>query len=287
MRQPLRRAERTRRQFTEQLGRGYSDAMAQEPQNEPKNQGGGADPREIAKFDRMAAEFWDPAGPMAPLHKMQPARLAFFVDQIAAEFGRPPQRPRPFEGLRLLDVGCGGGLLSEAMTRLGADVTGVDASEAGVAVARAHAEAMALPVSYRVCTAETVAQEVEAGEQAPFDVVIASEVIEHVENADGFLSALSAVAAPGGLVLLSTLNRTAASFMLGIVAAEHILRWLPPGTHDWRRFVPPGALAAGLAAAGLRPVARAGFVYDPFADKFRVDPDNLMVNYAMAAVKTA
>lgn len=262
--------------------------MAQEPQNQGVASAiGGADPREIAKFDRMAADFWDPAGPMAPLHKMQPARLAFFVDQIAAEFGRPPQRPRPFEGLRLLDVGCGGGLLSEAMTRLGAEVTGVDASEAGIAVARAHAEAMGLPVAYRACTAETVVQEIAAGETAPFDVVIASEVIEHVEDVGGFLSCLSATAAPGGVALLSTLNRTAASFALGIVAAEHLLRWLPPGTHDWRRFVPPETLAEKLGAAGLRPVARAGFVYEPLADRFRVDPRNLAVNYAMAAVKVA
>ena len=260
--------------------------MAQQPQNHGIGAQGGADPREIAKFDKMAADFWDPAGPMAPLHKMQPARLAFFVDQIAAEFGRPPQRPRPFEGLRLLDVGCGGGLLAEAMARLGAEVTGVDASEAGIAVARRHAEGMGLAIHYRVCTAEAVVAEIAEGKLAPFDVVIASEVIEHVENVDGFLAALSAAAAPGGLALLSTLNRTALSFALGIVAAEHIWRWLPPGTHDWRRFVPPERLASGLGAAGLRPVARAGFVFDPIADRFRVDPRNLAVNYAMAAVKT-
>ena len=235
---------------------------------------------EVAKFDRMAAQWWDPAGEAAPLHRMNPCRLDWIADQIAAQFGRDRRAPRPFDGLALLDVGCGGGLVAEPMARLGATVTGIDAAEAGIAVAREHAAAGGLSIDYRCTTVEAL-----GAEGAAFDAVLALEIIEHVPDPAAFIGALGHVLRPGGIVILTTLNRTPQSFLKAIVGAEYVLRWLPRGTHDWRRFVTPAELEAMFQTHALRPVARTGMVYAPLADRWRLDARDLSVNYAMAAVR--
>ena len=238
------------------------------------------DEGEIAKFQRMAARWWDPEGDAAPLHRMNPCRLDFVVAQIAAQFGRDTRATTPFAGLSILDVGCGGGLTAEPMARLGAAVTGLDAADAAIAVARAHAAEGGLSIDYRLSTVEAL-----AAEGAGFDAVLALEIVEHVPEPATFVAALASVLKPGGLLIMSTLNRTPASFLKAILGAEYLLRWLPPGTHDWRRFVEPAALAGLMERVGLRPVARAGMVYAPLSGRWRLDRDDLSVNYLMAAVR--
>ncbi|TVQ54408.1 MAG: bifunctional 2-polyprenyl-6-hydroxyphenol methylase/3-demethylubiquinol 3-O-methyltransferase UbiG [Rhodobacteraceae bacterium] len=241
---------------------------------------GTIDAAEVAKFDRMAAAWWDPHGEAAPLHAMNPCRLDYLCAMIAAQFGRDLKAPAPFEGLAILDVGCGGGLVAEPMARLGAAVTGVDAAGEGIAVARAHAAAQGLTIDYRETTAETL-----VAEGAAFDVVLALEIVEHVADLDAFLAALSGLARPGGLAILSTLNRTPQSFMAAVVGAEWLLRWLPRGTHDWRKFVTPDELSESLTRAGLAPVDRMGMVYAPLSGRWRLDGAALSANYLMTAVK--
>lgn len=241
---------------------------------------GGVDRDEIAKFDSIAGAWWDPDGPMAPLHAMQPVRLDFLIEQLAAQLGRDPARREPFAGLAIADVGCGAGLLSEPLARLGAAVTAVDAAADAVAAARAHAAAGGLAVDYRVATAEDL-----GAEGARFDAVVSFEVVEHVADRAAFVGALGRLVRPGGLVALSTLNRTPASYALAVVAAERVLGWLPAGTHDWRKFVTPDELSADLTAAGLRPVASTGFVYRPISRRWRRDPSDMSINYAIAAEK--
>jgi 2-polyprenyl-6-hydroxyphenyl methylase/3-demethylubiquinone-9 3-methyltransferase len=240
------------------------------------------DAAEVAKFERMAAAWWDPKGEAAPLHAMNPCRMDYVAAQAAAQFGRDRRARAPLAGLTALDVGCGGGLATEPLARLGAQATGIDASEQGIAVARAHAEAAGLSIGYRVATAETL-----AAEPARFDLVLALEVVEHTPDPAAFLRALAALAKPGGLVILSTLNRTARSFAAAIVGAEWVLRWLPRGTHDWRRFLAPQELAALATQAGLAPVDRTGMVWSPFSGAWRLDPRDLSVNYLLAAAKPA
>lgn len=255
----------------------------------PPDAGGEArvDASEVAKFDRIAADWWRLDGPFAPLHKMQPVRLDFIKDQIAAEFGllRSKTAPRPYAPLRLVDIGCGGGLLCEPMARLGAAVTGLDASEHAIAVARAHAAEGGLKIDYRQATSHTLAAEIAAGAAAPYDAALSFEVVEHVADPDAFLRDMAALLKPGGLAMVSTMNRTALSLALGVVAAEYVLGWLPRGSHDWRRFLAPDSLAEAMSRAGLEPVDRAGFVYDPLADGFRRSKTDLQINYAIAAVK--
>ena len=238
------------------------------------------DPDELAKFEAMAADWWDPQGTLKPLHMLNPCRLDYITDQIAAEFERDLRAPRPFAGLRVLDVGCGGGLLCEPMARLGAAVTGADAASEVIAAAQLHAEAQGLAIDYRHTTAEAL-----AATDARFDVVMAMEVIEHVADRAALLGACAALLRPGGLMLCSTLNRTAKSYALAIVGAEHLLRWLPRGTHDWRRFVTPDELEALLSGAGLEPVDRKGFVYDPLRDRWSVSARDLSVNYVTASLR--
>ncbi len=241
---------------------------------------GTIDAGEVAKFEAMAAEWWDPNGKFKPLHMLNPCRLDYVIDQICAEFGRDAKASRPFEGLRLLDIGCGGGLLSEPMARLGAEVVGADAAPRNIPVARLHAEQSGLAIDYRHTTAEALA---EAGER--FDVVLNMEVVEHVADPLAYLTACHDLLKPGGLMICSTLNRNPKSFVMAIIGAEHVMRWLPKGTHDWRRFLTPDELFDLITRAGLEPVDRKGFVFNPIAWSWRISDRDLSVNYVTASVR--
>lgn len=240
------------------------------------------DPAEVAKFEAMAAEWWDPNGKFRPLHLMNPCRLDYITRQIAAEFGRDLTAEAPFAGLRLLDIGCGGGLLSEPMARLGATVVGADAAPRNIPVAQSHAEQSGLDIDYRHTTAEALAA---AGEQ--FDVVLNMEVVEHVASPLDYLTACRQLLKPGGLMICSTLNRNAKSFMMAIVGAEWVMRWLPKGTHDWAKFITPDELYGLLRQAGLDPVDRQGMVFNPLGWSWSISPRDLSVNYVTASVKRA
>ena len=240
------------------------------------------DPAEVAKFEAMAAEWWDPQGKFKPLHMMNPVRLDYITRQIAAEFGRDLAGPRPFAGLRILDIGCGGGLLSEPMARLGAEVMGADAAEGNIPVARLHAEEQGLAIDYRHTTAEALAA---AGEV--FDVVLAMEIVEHVADPQAFLNTCRDLIKPGGLLIASTINRNAKSFMLAIVGAEWVMRWLPRGTHDWAKFITPDELAGFVRSAGLDAVDRKGFVFNPVSWTWAISDRDLSVNYVLAGVRRA
>ncbi|MFV3129900.1 bifunctional 2-polyprenyl-6-hydroxyphenol methylase/3-demethylubiquinol 3-O-methyltransferase UbiG [Niveispirillum sp. KHB5.9] len=238
------------------------------------------DPAEIERFSRIAAEWWDPAGKFRPLHKFNPVRLAWLRDAICKAHGRDPLAPRPLEGLRIIDVGCGGGLLAEPLARLGASVTGIDAAEKNVKTAAAHAAEAGVDVDYRAATAEDLAA---AGER--FDVVLAMEIVEHVADVDLFVAAVAALAKPGGLVFMATLNRTGKSFLFGILAAEYVLRWLPRGTHDWKRFLKPSELTGTLRRAGVVVKELSGVAYNPVSDRFSLAPKDLDVNYMLWGVR--
>ena len=238
------------------------------------------DTAEIAKFEAMAAEWWDPEGKFRPLHMLNPCRLDYITAQIAAEFDRDLTADAPFSGLRLLDIGCGGGLLSEPMARLGAGVVGVDAAGGNIPVARLHAEQAGLQIDYRNTTAEALAA---AGER--FDVILNMEVIEHVSDPAGFLHSCHDLLNPGGLMICSTINRTVRSFALAIIGAEYVMRWLPRGTHDWNRFITPDELFALLRGAGLKPVDRKGFVFSPLRRDWALSERDLSVNYVTACIR--
>ncbi|MEM7073927.1 MAG: bifunctional 2-polyprenyl-6-hydroxyphenol methylase/3-demethylubiquinol 3-O-methyltransferase UbiG [Pseudomonadota bacterium] len=240
------------------------------------------DAGEIAKFEAMAAEWWDPNGKFRPLHMLNPCRLDYITGQIAAEFDRDLTARTPFAGLRLLDIGCGGGLLSEPMARLGAEVVGADAAERNIPVARLHAEQSGLEIDYRHTSAEDLAA---AGER--FDVVLNMEVVEHVANPQTYLNACAALLQPGGLHVCSTLNRNAKSYAMAIVGAERIMRWLPVGTHEWSKFITPDELYEQLRQAGLVPVDKKGFVFNPLSWSWRISDRDLSVNYVTASLKPA
>lgn len=245
--------------------------------------GSSVDAAEIEKFAAQAQDWWDPEGNFRPLHRLNPARLGFIRDRLRAHFGMAGSQgaaAKPLKGLRLLDVGCGGGLLAEPLARMGAQVTAIDAAEESVAAAKQHAKAVGLEIDYRAVTAEELA----AGGET-FDAVLSLEVVEHVADVPGFLATLSSLVRPGGALLLSTLNRTPKSFMLAIVGAEYLLRWVPRGTHDWKRFLKPSELAAALRPEGLEVTALSGLVYNPLTDSWRCDEQDLDVNYLMMAVK--
>lgn len=238
------------------------------------------DAAEIAKFEAMAAEWWDPTGKFKPLHMLNPCRLGYAVAQIAAQHGRDPKARRPFEGLRLLDIGCGGGLLSEPMARLGAEVVGVDPAPRNIPVARIHAGQSGLEIDYRVATAEDMAA---AGER--FDVILNMEVVEHVPDPQAYLDACAALLNPGGITTISTINRNAKSYAMAIVGAEWVMRWLPRGTHDWRKFITPDELAAMTARSGLQAVDRKGFAFNPLTWQWGISNQDFSVNYVISAVR--
>ncbi len=238
-----------------------------------------AAPEEIAKFSAMADTWWDPSGDFQPLHKFNPSRIRFVRDRMAAHFGRDPSSPQPFAGLKLIDIGCGGGLIAEPMARLGFDVTGIDAAEKNIGVARVHAARSELGITYEVATPEEI---ITRGQR--YDVVLALEVVEHVTDVEAFLQAAAGLVAPGGALIAATLNRTLKSLATAKIGAEYILRWLPPGTHDWRKFVKPSELTAGLRHGGLSVTELAGMSYDLFTDTWRTSKD-LDVNYMALAVK--
>jgi len=238
------------------------------------------DPAEVAKFEAMAAEWWDPNGKFKPLHMLNPCRLDYIVTQIAAQFGRDLKAPAPFEGLRLLDIGCGGGLLSEPMARLGATVVGADAAPRNIPVAQLHAEQSGLEIDYRNCAAEDLAA---AGEA--FDIVLAMEIIEHVADPQGFVDTCASLLKPGGLMLCSTMNRNPKSYLIAIIGAEYVMRWLPKGTHEWSKFITPDELYGLIRNAALDPVDRKGMVFNPVAWRWSLSDRDLSVNYVTASVK--
>jgi 2-polyprenyl-6-hydroxyphenyl methylase/3-demethylubiquinone-9 3-methyltransferase len=235
------------------------------------------DPAEVAKFSALAAQWWDPSGKFAPLHKFNPVRLSFIRGQAAARFSRDPRALAPFEGLSLLDIGCGGGLLSEPMARMGFAVTGADASEKNIGTARAHAAQSGVGVSYRATTAETLAEEGQC-----FDVVLNMEVVEHVADVDAYLSACARLVKPGGITIVATLNKTLKSLALAKVAAEYVLGWMPPGTHDWNRFIPPDHLRQKLEDSGLTVLKTQGVSFDVLTWDWRLSSD-VDVNYIIVA----
>jgi len=239
------------------------------------------DEGEVAQFSRLAGQWWDPHGPMAALHRLNPARLAYIRDRAAARFDRDPKRLDSLAGLRILDIGCGGGILCEPLARLGAAVVGIDPSPDNIAVAGRHAANAGLSIDYRDTSAEALAQ---AGEI--FDVVLAMEVVEHVADVGLFVASAAAMAKPGGLLFVATLNRTVKSFALAIVGAEYILRWLPRGTHKWDKFVTPNELEIALERSGARIIDETGVIYNLLGDRWQLSAD-MDVNYMVVAEKAA
>ncbi len=238
------------------------------------------DPGEVAKFEAMAAEWWNPIGKFRPLHLMNPCRLDYITGQIAGEYGRDLTKPLPFAGLRILDIGCGGGLLSEPMARLGAEVVGADAAPRNIPVAQVHAEQSGLVIDYRFTTAEDLAA---LGEQ--FDVVLNMEVVEHVSDPLAYLTACKDLLKPGGIMICSTLNRNPKSFVMAIIGAEWVMRWLPKGTHDWTKFITPDELYGLIGQAGLAPLDRKGMVFNPISWGWSLSSRDLSVNYVTTSRK--
>ena len=235
------------------------------------------DAAEVERFSRYAADWWNPRGPMAALHKFNPVRLAYIRDQTAVGFGRDPKKLDCLKGLRMLDIGCGGGILSEPLARLGASMVGADPSEDNIAAAQAHASKAGVAVDYRATTAEGLSA---ANER--FDVVLAMEVVEHVADVEAFMGACAAMVKPGGLMIAATLNRTLKSFALAIVGAEYVLRWLPRGTHQWNKFVKPEELESAIERNALQVIGERGVIYNPLADRWQLSSD-MDVNYMLVA----
>ena len=236
------------------------------------------EPDEVARFDRIARTWWDPNGDFRPLHELNPIRVAWLRQALTYHLGLDARSERPFEGLRMVDIGCGGGLVTEAVAGLGADVLGIDASPESVRVAEIHAAQQEVDVRYRLAAPEDL-----VAEGATFDAVISLEVVEHVADLDRFVGACAALMRPGGAIVLSTINRTLKSLALAKIGAEYVLRWLPVGTHDWRKFVKPSELAAVLRRHDLALTDLGGIVYDPLQRKWSLGRD-LDVNYMALAV---
>ena len=240
------------------------------------------DRKEVEQFSRIAAEWWDPKGKFAPLHKFNPVRLSFIRDQVQERFGRDPKAIRPFEGLRLLDIGCGGGLLCEPMARLGFQVTGVDASERNIGTASAHAAEQGLSIDYRATTAEDL---LAAGER-PFDVILNMEVIEHVADPGAYLRDCARLLAPGGLMIVATLNRTLKALALAKIGAEYVLRWVPAGTHDWNKFLKPEELRGFLVGEPVAVHGPYGVAFNPLTDRW-VRSADCDINYLVTVTRDA
>ena len=239
------------------------------------------DTAEVERFSRLAADWWNPRGPMAPLHKFNPVRLGYIRDQAVMHFQRDPRRLDCLNGLRILDIGCGAGLLSEPLARIGAEMVGADPAANNIEVAKLHAEEAGVSVDYRCTTAEALA---DAGER--FNIVLAMEVVEHVSDVGLFIRRCAEMVKPGGLMITATLNRTLKAFALAIVGAEYVLRWLPRGTHQWDKFVTPAELESALQAAGLRRIGESGVIYNLLADKWQLSSD-MDVNYLLTAERPA
>jgi 2-polyprenyl-6-hydroxyphenyl methylase/3-demethylubiquinone-9 3-methyltransferase len=238
------------------------------------------DQAEVERFSRHAADWWDARGPMAALHKFNPVRLGYIRDKATERFGRDPKKLDCLKGLRMLDIGCGGGILSEPLARLGAQMVGADPSEENIVVASAHAQESGVAVDYRTTTAEELAAAKER-----FDVVLAMEVVEHVADVGAFVTTCAAMVKPGGLMIAATLNRTLKSFALAIVGAEYVLRWLPRGTHQWDKFVTPNELELAFERGGLQVIGERGVIYNPFADRWQLSSD-MDVNYMLVAERS-
>jgi 2-polyprenyl-6-hydroxyphenyl methylase/3-demethylubiquinone-9 3-methyltransferase len=238
------------------------------------------DPAEVERFSRIAEEWWDPAGKFAPLHRLNPLRLGYIRDRAAAHWQREPLWEAPLGGLSLLDIGCGGGLLSEPMARLGANITGIDASGRNIATASLHAERQELAIDYRETTAEAL-----AGSGSQFDIVLALEIVEHVADVDLFLRSCGQLVKPGGLLFLSTLNRTAKAWALAIAGAEYVMRWLPRGTHDWKKFLKPSEVVRGLRSGSVEAQEIVGVVYSPLTRAWSLNKGDLDVNYMLYGTK--
>ena len=256
-----------------------ADAQRHRSKRDPAPTRSSVDAREVEKFAALAGEWWDPDGKFAPLHKLNPARLAFIRNVALRHFDRDAEALAPFSGLSLIDIGCGGGLVTEAMARQGFAVLGIDAAEENVAAAAAHARAMAAPPSYRAAAAEELVPE-----QARFDVVLALEILEHVVDRVEFLDTCAQLLKPNGLIVLATLNRTLKSLALAKVGAEYVLRWLPAGTHDWNKFVSPEVLSSELRELGLTVVETRGITFDPLGWSWQLSSDT-GINYMLAAAK--
>lgn len=238
------------------------------------------DPDEVEQFSRIAEEWWDPKGKFKPLHQINPVRIGYIREKICKHFQLDNETRQPFSGLKLLDIGCGGGLICEPMARLGADITGVDASDRNIAVASLHAKDMGLTIAYRATTAEAL---VEAGEC--YDVVLALEIVEHVVDPDAFIASCASLVKPGGLLIMSTLNRTLKSLAMAKIGAEYILRLLPRGTHDWRKFIRPSEMACAMRGGGLELVELRGMVLHPLRRQWAISENDLDVNYLAVARK--
>ena len=248
-------------------------------QTTPNRHNSTVDPAEIERFSRIADEWWDPTGKFAPLHRLGPVRIGYIRDRAAVHWGREALLGQPLQGLSVLDIGCGGGLLSEPMARLGATVAGIDAAARNVAVAALHAEKQGLAIDYRQDTAEALAT---GGGQ--YDIVLALEIVEHVADVDLFLASIGRLVKPGGLLFLSTLNRTAKAWALAIAGAEYVLGWLPRGTHDWKKFLKPSEVVRGLAAGGIETKEIVGVVYSPLSRAWSLSKTDLDVNYMLFGV---
>lgn len=239
-------------------------------------------PEEVAKFSAIADEWWDPQGKFKPLHQLGPVRLRFLRDALCEHFSRDATQAQPLAGLRLLDIGCGGGLICEPLTRLGAEMVGVDASEKNISVAKVHAAAGGLNIDYRAGNAEDLAA---AGEQ--FDAVLALEIVEHVADVNLFIASVSKLIKPSGIGFFSTINRTPKSYLMAIVGAEYVLRWLPRGTHDWKKFLKPSEMNTHFAQHGLQLFLQRGMVLDPIRWEWNLSETDLDVNYLQATKKAA
>jgi 2-polyprenyl-6-hydroxyphenyl methylase/3-demethylubiquinone-9 3-methyltransferase len=244
-----------------------------------KSRASSIDTAEVERFSRMADTWWDPKGPMAALHKFNPQRLGYIRDQACDAFDRDPTKMACLKGLRILDIGCGAGILSEPLARLGASMVGADPAEENIEAARMHADETGLEVDYRCTTAEALA---EAGET--FDIVLAMEVVEHVVDVPAFVASCASMVKPGGLMVVATLNRTLKSFALAIVGAEYVLRWVPRGTHQWDKFVTPRELERAFENAGLDVIGERGVIYNLLADRWQLSSD-MDVNYMLVGTR--